>query len=215
VHPAGTRRAVNLMGPDGRRVSCFDARQPADATLPEEVWGPLVRGADRVHLAISGWVRNALGALSRYDRPFSTDLHDWDGENPYHVPFAEAADVVLLSAVHLGSRRDTMLRAILDRGRAGVVVATGGADGAWLLERGAAAVRHTPAAPLPGPLVDSNGAGDAFAAGFLHALTDGAAPADAMVAGTVAGAYACTIPGTAGGFVDRAGLADGVAALRR
>src|SRR5215211_1883289 len=192
VHPAGTRPAVNLMGPDGGRISCFDARQPPDATLPETVWGPLVTWARHVHATISGWVRNALPALSRYRRPLSTDLYHWDGENPYHAVFAEAAELVLLSAVHLGARRDAVIRAILERGRARAVVATGGAEGAWLAERRRDGVLHVPAAP---PVVDTNGAGDAFACGLLHALGSGAALAQTAVAGAVAGAYACTVPG--------------------
>ena len=213
LHSAGTRRAVNLMSPDGARISCFDARQPPEATLPEEVWGPLVARAGRVHACISGWVRHAVPAFASYGRPLSTDLHDWDGENPYHVPFAESAELVFLSAARLGGRWDAALRAILDRGRARAVIATDGAAGAWLAERGAVGIVHVPAAPLPGPAVDSNGAGDAFACGMLHALDGGAALRDAVVAGTVAGAFACTVAGAAGGFIDAPGLAAGVAAL--
>ncbi|MEE3918040.1 hypothetical protein V2I01_03455 [Micromonospora sp. BRA006-A] len=34
----------------------------------------------------------------------STDLHDWDGENDYHRPFARIADLVFVSDTRLGER---------------------------------------------------------------------------------------------------------------
>jgi len=46
-----------------------------------------------------------------------------------------------------------------------------GADGVYVFERGD--VRIVPAASLPGPVFDTNGAGDAFAGGFLFGLSRG------------------------------------------
>jgi sugar/nucleoside kinase (ribokinase family) len=61
-------------------------------------------------------------------------------------------------------------------GNEGSVLAT--AAGRW----------HCPATPAE--VLDSTGAGDAFAAGFLAALHRGADPADALAAGNRLGAVA-------------------------
>ncbi len=53
-----------------------------------------------------------------------------------------------------------------------LVVRTEGAAGGSFRERGKAEVRYR-AEPLPGPLVDSYGCGDSFAAGLAYALADG------------------------------------------
>ena len=63
-----------------------------------------------------------------------------------------------------------------------LVVSTEGAAGGRLEPGG-----RYEAAPLPGPLADSYGAGDAFAAGLTFALGEGRSPADAAAfAATVA-----------------------------
>ncbi|WP_231591040.1 PfkB family carbohydrate kinase [Saccharothrix sp. ST-888] len=81
-------------------------------------------------------------------------------------------DIVFLSATALADPERTMRR-IAERGRARVVVATAGAEGAQLLLGDE--LTRLPAVPPPGPVVDSNGAGDAFAAGFLFGWLSGAA----------------------------------------
>jgi len=54
----------------------------------------------------------------------------------------------------------------------------------------------TPSAPV----VDSNGAGDAFVSGFLSGHLAGDSIETCMVRGLRAGAFACTIRGTAERF---------------
>ncbi|TMK72020.1 MAG: ribokinase [Actinobacteria bacterium] len=48
------------------------------------------------------------------------------------------------------------------------------------------------AAPLPGPVVDTYGGGDCFAAGLTYALADGRAPAEALALGARCGAACVT-----------------------
>jgi sugar/nucleoside kinase (ribokinase family) len=60
--------------------------------------------------------------------------------------------------------------------------------------------------PPPAPVVDSNGAGDAFAAAFLYGRLTGEPPHRCALYGAVAGAYACTVPSTQAAAIDRAGL---------
>ncbi|MGW5307607.1 PfkB family carbohydrate kinase [Streptomyces griseoluteus] len=202
--PAGTKRAVNLVGPDGRRLSLYDTSRarPGDR-FPDDVLRPLAAAARHVHVTITQPCAEALPLLRETGVPLSTDLHDWDGENPYHEPYALAADVVFLSATALEDPERTMRR-ISERGRARVVVATAGADGAHLLTDGE--LIHVPPATPPAPVVDSNGAGDAFAAAFLYGRLTGADPRRCARFGARAGAYACTVPATRTDAIGRDGL---------
>ncbi|MFD0517183.1 hypothetical protein [Paractinoplanes durhamensis] len=58
VSPGGTRRAVNLMSPDGRRLSLYDGRDVPDYRLPLSVYQPLLSGGGHVHLTIVDFARH-------------------------------------------------------------------------------------------------------------------------------------------------------------
>ncbi|WP_431727579.1 PfkB family carbohydrate kinase [Verrucosispora sp. TAA-831] len=68
-----------------------------------------------------------------------------------------------------------------------------GADGAELHLGGR--VHHVPAAVPPGPVIDTNGAGDAFAAGIVAARARGATWAEAAGYAARVAAAACTHDG--------------------
>ncbi|MFF7971333.1 PfkB family carbohydrate kinase [Streptomyces sp. NPDC007905] len=210
--PAGTKRAVNLVGPDGRRLSLYDTSRthPGDR-FPEELLRMLAGAGRHVHVTITQPCADALPVLIDTGVPLSTDLHDWDGENPYHEPFALAADVVFLSTAALADPERTMRR-IAERGRAEVVVATAGAEGAYLLAD--SELTRIPVVTPPAPVVDSNGAGDAFAAAFLYGRLTGEPPARCARYGAVAGAYACTVPATRAEAMGRDELLGQVAGSR-
>jgi acarbose 7IV-phosphotransferase len=88
THPAGTRRAVNLVTPDGARMSLYDPRPRVDLAGDDVLWRDAVTRAQHVHVTIMGWAAPALADAVTAGRSTSTDLHDWDGRNPYHLPFA-------------------------------------------------------------------------------------------------------------------------------
>lgn len=222
VSPEGTPRSVNLVDAEGRRYSFYDGRHPAELRLPAEFAGPHLAEAKRVHVSITNTNRDLLDAIPE-GVPVSTDLHAWDGEAEHHKAYATRADLVTLSAARLGDPEKTM-RWILDHGRAAVVVATDGERGGYVLERGGAVERYAPVDPrerLAGLApewaawrpVDSNGAGDAFVAGFLWAQSRGDGLAAAIDAGRVSGAYACGEKGTSTALITEALLARSVAAL--
>ncbi|WP_413759747.1 adenosine kinase [Streptomyces sp. MMBL 11-3] len=199
--PAGTKRAVNLVSPDGRRLSLYDSTRGHDGDrLPPETVRALASVSRHVHVCITQPCAHALPVLRGTGATVSTDLHDWDGTNAYHERFAYEADVVFLSTAALADPERTMRR-IADRGRAEVVVATAGAEGAYQLLDGE--LTHIPPVAPPAPVVDSNGAGDAFAAGYLFGRLTGEPPARCGLFGAVAGAYACTVPATRADVVSR------------
>ena len=191
---AGTKRAVNLVDPAGRRLSLYDtSRAEDDDRLPAELVARLAGTAAHVHVSITYPCQQALAQLAGAGVTVSTDLHNWNGRDPYQEDFAYRADIVFVSAVALDDPEVTM-RQLLHRGRAGVVVVTAGADGSYLLTRERSEVRRFPVAPPPSPVIDTNGAGDAFVAGFLYGHLSGAPVETCMRYGAVAGAQACTVP---------------------
>ncbi|MFJ8082318.1 carbohydrate kinase family protein [Streptomyces sp. NPDC096205] len=211
VSPHGTPRGINLVDAQGRRFSFYDSRHPADLRLPREFYLPHLERARHVHLSITGVNRDMYEDIHRLGVTCSTDLHDWDGVNPHHLTYALSSDHVFLSAAGLGARLEEVLHRIVDEGRARFVVATAGADGCHLLVRGEEKSRHFPAVRPERPVVDSNGAGDAFVTGFLHALMEGQPLEDCVLAGSVSGAFACGSAGTHTEFIDLPGLRAAVA----
>ncbi|WP_432104827.1 adenosine kinase [Streptomyces sp. bgisy091] len=202
--PGGTKRAVNLVGPDGRRMSLYDADRARDSDrFDAATLRRLAAEARHAHVVITQPCSHALSQLRQAGVPISTDLHDWDGADTYHEAFALQADVVFMSSSALPDPEGT-LRDVSERGRARIAVATAGAEGAQLLYEGE--LTHVPAVTPPAAVVDSNGAGDAFAAGFLFGLLNGEHPRRCALYGAIAGAYACTVPSTRADAIGREAL---------
>lgn len=94
----------------------------------------------------------------------------------------------------------------------GCTVLTMGGDGVSI------ALNGQPETLLPAyvvDVVDTTGCGDAFTAGFITALLDGAAPAEAAELGLAAGSIVATGLGSDAGLTDRAGLDDFMATTPR
>ncbi|MFI6406781.1 PfkB family carbohydrate kinase [Streptomyces sp. NPDC050548] len=203
--PAGTKRAVNLVSPDGRRLSLYDStRAHPDDRLPEPTVRALAESSRHAHVSITQPCSHALPTLREAGVTISTDLHNWDGKNPYQEEFALAADIVFLSTTALTDTPERTMRAIAEHGRAELIVATAGAKGAYLLADDE--VTHIPPVTPPSPPIDSNGAGDAFAAAFLYGWLNRETPQRAALYGTIAGAHACTIPSTEAEAITRGDL---------
>ncbi|BFU44910.1 carbohydrate kinase family protein [Krasilnikovia sp. MM14-A1004] len=180
----GTERHVNLMDTDGRRLSVY-------LTLPtpahEVTVAPgLIEDADVVVADLADHARPVLRAARRAGKPIWCDLHDYDGVSEFHREFLDAADYLFLSGERLADP-EAFLRA---RAAAGteLAVCTQGAQGAIACTRDGSIVR-VPATPA-GAVVDTNGAGDAFFAGFLAAHLGGAPLAECLRQASRAGANA-------------------------
>lgn len=198
VSPSGTRRAVNLVDKTGRRMSFFDARDPEDLRMPREFYLPHLQHARHVHLSITNFARYLYDDIAELKVPVSTDLHDWDGLADYQKEFAFRSDLVFLSASGASARIASVMREILREGRAETVIATAGAGGSYVMEReGSRTPRPIQATTPPGPVIDSNGAGDAYLCGFLYGRLTGRKLEECARLGALAGAYACTGEGSA------------------
>ena len=110
------------------------------------------------------------------------------GELPIRTQFIAAASHVFLNADGMTEPLDFM-HATVDGG-ASVVVCTLGAEGAMAVASDHG-VHRVPATAVP-TIIDTNGAGDAFMAGFLHASLDGADTDASLAAGARQAAQALT-----------------------
>jgi sugar/nucleoside kinase (ribokinase family) len=195
--PRGTRRSVNLVDPEGNRMSLYDPRGSDEPPAPFAAAdvAALVAQARHVHVSIMDWMRGLMPVVRKAARvggiAISTDLHDWDGVSVYHQAFAAAADWVFLSDVALGQAGSCGADAALT-GR--IRVTTSGARGAEVTEPDGVRT-WIPAATPPGPIVDTNGAGDALVAGFVAARLGGQSTVEAVRYGARVAASACTWDG--------------------
>jgi acarbose 7IV-phosphotransferase len=159
-------RHVNLMTDAGDRVSIY-------THLPEplEPWRRSdadhhLSAADVVVTDLSDHARPWVGWGQEAGVPVWADLHDYDGASGFHAAFTRA-DHLQLSSVRMPDWRQWAAGAA-DRGAS--VVVTHGADGSSVVD---ADGRWTHVAGEPVDVVDTNGAGDAFFAGFLVARLAG------------------------------------------
>ncbi|GAA6525407.1 hypothetical protein IDVR_12020 [Intrasporangium sp. DVR] len=206
THPSGTRRAVNLVDPQGRRLSFYDSRHPYELVPDPDLWQTPLAEARHVHASIMPWTIHALADATAAGLSTSTDLHDWDGVADHHRPFAHGADLVFLSGSRLdgarSAREGAVVSDIFERGRAQVVVVMDGARGSRVIQRDGTRF-SVPAVDLPGrAVVDSNGAGDSYVAAFLHAWLAGRGVLTAAWSGSVGGAWACGTAGTHTSFIE-------------
>lgn len=132
-------------------------------------------------LNIEEYCRPLIPAIRRAGKAIWCDVHDYDGANPYHADFVAAADDLFLSSDRLPDWRPFLRRMIAEGKR--LAVCTHGAAGATALTA-AGAWHEVPA--VPGVAVrDTNGAGDAFFAGFLAGHARGEPVARCLELGAV------------------------------
>lgn len=168
-------RHLNLMTRAGERVSVY-LSVPSFTEPDADEFTALTRGAGALVMDLSETSRALLPAAAATGIPIWTDVHDYDGRADFHEPFIRAAQYIFMNADGMSDPTDFM-RARVDAG-ATVVVCTLGADGAMAVD--ADGPHRVPAVPT---LVrDTNGAGDAFLAGFLDATLSGASTPAALAA---------------------------------
>jgi sugar/nucleoside kinase (ribokinase family) len=191
--PAGTMRHVNLMDAAGDRLSIFANSGSQEVTVDLDATESAAEGADLVAVTIMPYCRQFLPQLRRLGKRIWVDIHDYDGNNPYHREFIDAADHLQMSSVAMDDWR-SFLEARIAAGTT-TAVCTHGTAGASGLTAADGWV-DTPAVRVD-DVVDTNGAGDAFFAGFATAWSHGEGLVAAMRRGADTASAAVRSPGLA------------------
>ena len=180
------------MRPDGTRNNFYDGKSHMTLTPDPNVCSAMVDRARLLHVHLPHWARQLLPHASHQGATIACDLQDiQDLDDPYRRDFIDAADYVFCSATNFDDPL-RVAKAVLERKPTVAVVVGLGAQGALYAD----ANGHRRFAPVdhPSPVVDTNGAGDSLAAGFLTARVLERRPIEEAIAwGQTAARHTCTL----------------------
>lgn len=198
--PAGTERHINIMDEQGQRISMFITQSSAQVAFDTAELAGLTKESSCLVLNILDYCHGFIPLLRDYPHPIWTDLHDYDGHSFYHQPFIDAAQYI-----HLSSDKLPDYHLVMEQLRAAgkqLIVCTHGAAGATLLT---AEGQWLEQAAVPAPaIVDSNGAGDSFFAGFLYGFLQNEPTQKCLQYGALCGSWGVQTKGL--GIGSRGGL---------
>ena len=189
--PAGTSRSINLMYGDGRRKNFYDGKSHMQLRPDREVCRSVLEQSRLAHFNIPNWARQLLPIAREQGVTIACDLKDVvqlrDG---YRDDFIDCSDIVFFSAVNqIGPA--PFIEELLHWKPELIVVSGMGAKGCALGTR--AGIRYFDPVHMDAPVIDTNGAGDGLAVGFLSSyVLDGYSLEDAIRRGQIAARYTCS-----------------------
>jgi sugar/nucleoside kinase (ribokinase family) len=187
IDTIGTERHINLMDKEGGRISMFVTQSSEQVLHPYQLVEQYCKNADVIVLNIIAYCKQLVEMVKKSTKPVWTDLHDYDGTSTYHTAFIDTASYIHLSSDNLSNYQEVMQRLIASGKK--LVICTHGKKGASLLTEKGEWI-ELPALEMK--VVDSNGAGDSFFAGFLFGWLQQLPLQQCMQYGTICGAYAVT-----------------------
>jgi sugar/nucleoside kinase (ribokinase family) len=191
IDPAGTSRSVNIMYRDGRRKNFYDAKSHMSLRPDPEICRKAMEGCRLAHFNIPDWARYLLPVARELGLTIACDLQDVvKADDPYRRDFIDQADILFFSAANHEDPAP-LIRKFL-RGHPGRIVVSGmGARGCALGTQDG--IQYFPPEPLDLPIVDTNGAGDGLAVGFLSShVLGGHSLAESIRRGQIVARYTCS-----------------------
>jgi len=173
LDPQGTKRHINLMDSNGGRISIFIAHGSFEPQVDMQQIAAYIPQSDYIALNVINYCRYLIPVIKQaqatHPIPIWCDIHDYDGQNPYHQDFIDAADVLFMSSDAMPDYKPFMER-LIEEGKE-LVVCTHGREGATALTARGEWVE----VPIVDAYqrVDTNGAGDSFFSGVLYGHAQG------------------------------------------
>jgi sugar/nucleoside kinase (ribokinase family) len=204
IDPEGTNRSINFMYRDGRRKNFYDGKGHMNLRPDEKVCRNILARVKLAHFNIPNWARYLLPIAKDYGVTIACDLQDVVSvDDGYRQDFIRYADILFCSAANHPPH--VLIEALLRRSGAQFVIVGMGAQGCALGSR--EEIRYFPPVPMDTPVVDTNGAGDGLAVGFLTGFVlDGDTPEDAILRGQIAARYTCTLKASSSQLITAAQL---------
>lgn len=199
---AGTAHSVNIMYKDGRRKNFYDGRGSMDNVPDLSICEKVLSESRFAHFSIVNWSRRLLPLAKKNGLTVSVDIQDVvDAEDPYREDYVREADILFFSTVNF-QEPSTLIERFLSIKKDRIVIAGMGKKGCAVGYK--AGIFFYPPVELKKPVIDTNGAGDSFAVGFLTSyLLDGYSMEDSILRGQICARYCCTLKGTSNNLISR------------
>lgn len=207
IDPTGTSRSVNIMYSDGRRKNFYDGKNHMHLQPDLQACQAVLERAIQIkpglaHFNIPDWARNLLPVARQLGLVVACDLQDITSpDDPYRQDFIHQADFVFFSAANYRDPTPLIETFLLSK-PALVIVCGMGASGCALGTQNG--IQFFPAIDLESPVIDTNGAGDSLAVGFLTSyIFDGFSLEASIVRGQIAARYTCSLKASSSDLIDR------------
>lgn len=213
IDPAGSCRSVNFMYRDGRRKNFYDGKSHMTLRPDLEICRSRLAGCRLAHFHIPNWARHLLPIAKEMGLTIACDLQDVvDRSDPYRQDFIRYADVLFFSAANHADPTP-LLEAFLAGPTDRIVISGMGSEGCAVGSR--AGIRFFPPEPIDLPVIDTNGAGDGLAVGFLTSYVfEGCSLVDSVRRGQIVARHTCSRKADSSSLITREGLNGWDAGLR-
>lgn len=202
IDPAGTSRSVNIMYPDGRRKNFYDGKSHMTLQAEPPCFEKLISGSTLAHFSIPNWARALLPVAKQAGALIAVDIQDIvNVEDPYRQDFIRAADFLFFSGVNHPDP-SPLMREFVKINPHVIMICGMGSDGCALGYNNE--TRFFPPVAMKAPVVDTNGAGDGLAVGFLNSYVfEGKSLDESIRLGQIVARYTCTLRGSSENLIDR------------
>ncbi|KAF0110640.1 MAG: PfkB domain-containing protein [Chloroflexi bacterium] len=199
----GTDRSINFMFRDGQRKNFYDGKGHMTLHPSVETAAKVFSGAKLAHFNIPNWARELLPVAKNAGLKIASDIQDVVSvHDPYRLDFINSADFLFFSAAN-HSDPEPLIVEYLKLNPELVIVSGLGLKGCALGTK--AGVNYYPPVNLESPVVDTNGAGDALAVGFLTSyVLDGKSLDESVCRGQIAARYKCAQKSSSSRMITRA-----------
>ncbi len=202
IDSTGTARSINFMYPDGRRKNFYDGKDHMNLNYPLEMAKQIFAGADLIHFHIPNWARSLLPIAKESGAIVATDIQDLIFvDDPYREDFIKHSDYIFFSAANSKNAK-TIMDQLLQKNRKLKIIAGKGKQGCAFLSE--SEFLELPSIELENPVIDTNGAGDSLAVGFLYSnVLKGNSVQSSLLSGQIAARHCCTLKADSDGLIDR------------
>lgn len=201
IDPLGTSRSINFMYRDGRRKNFYDGKGHMQLQPDLAVCRTVLAKARLAHFNIPNWGRHLLPIAQELGLTIACDIQDVvDVNDSYRQDFIKYADILFLSAANYPDPAP-LIETFLAKKPGQVVIVGRGAKGC-AVGSPQEGIQFFPAVGLDAPVIDTNGAGDGLAVGFLSSFVlDHYSLPDSIRRGQLAARYTCTLKASSANLI--------------
>ncbi|MHA2030671.1 MAG: carbohydrate kinase family protein [Candidatus Kariarchaeaceae archaeon] len=164
--PKGTKRSVNLVYKDGSRKNFYDGKGSLEIRANTVQAESIISKSRLAHFSVVNWTRYLLPLAKKHNLVISADLQDVVSKNDeYRQDYLEHSEVIFFSAANIKDPIDLIDYYLASYDNIKFIIVGNGSKGCIGATR--EEIVSYPPVSVQSPVVDTNGAGDALATGFL------------------------------------------------